>query len=161
MIRSAHDALVVVRSVGKTVPPGTNTIVFLDADGRFVTNWSVVDSDDGLEEVVAVTCQMAPVEATAAFLVSNRTGQEPADRPDDESRWQRLGEIAEDSGVDLLDWLVVWGRAAFSLAEHAPVAAGWPSTVDAVTEHPELRLDPERAPAPHKTRRGRRRGHRR
>lgn len=94
---SAYDALVVVKSAGRTLKRGTNLIVFQDDAGRFVTNWPVTDSDDELEFVVAATCAMAPDEVVGAFLVSVRTGEAPADRPDDERRWCALGELAEDA----------------------------------------------------------------
>ncbi len=156
VVRSAYDALVVVKSAGRALERGTNLIVFLDEAGRFVTNWPVTDSDDELEFVVAATCAMAPDEVVGAFLVSVRTGEAPADRPDDERRWCALGELAADAGIDLLDWFVVSGTVAFSIAEHAVVPAGWPTTLDAVTAHPELRYDPER-PRTHRSPRARRR----
>jgi hypothetical protein len=148
VICSAYDAMAVVKSAGKMLPAGTNLIVFLDEAGRYVTHWSVVDGDDDLEFVVDGTCELAPPPATGAFLVSVRTGEVPADRPGDERPWCELGGIAEDAGIDLLDWFVVCGTIAFSVAEHAEVPAGWPTTRDAVEAHPELRYDPNR---PHRS----------
>ncbi len=140
VVRSAYDALVVVKSAGRVLPAGTNLVVFLDDAGRFVTDWPVSDSDDQLEFIIAATCELAPDHATGVFLVSVRTGEVPSDRPDDERRWCTLGEVAEDAGVDLLDWFVVCGTVAFS--------------VDAVKAHPELRYDASR-PHSHRSRRSR------
>ncbi len=154
VVRSAYDALVFVKSAGKVLPTGSNLVVFLDDAGRFVTDWPVPDSDAQLEFVIAATCELAPDHATGAFLVSVRTGEAPADRLDDERRWCALGEVAEDAGIDLLDWFVVCGTVAFSVAEHAVVPAGWPTTVDAVNAHPELRYDANQ-PRTHRSRRSR------
>ena len=159
VVRSAFDALTVVGSAGRVLPPGTNLVVHLDDDGRFLDHWPVTDSDDHLEFVIAATCELASPEVRGAFLVSNRSGQVPADRPDDERRWCELGAIAEDAGIDLLDWLVVCGTVAFSVAEHAAIGAGWPTTQDALAAHPELRYDPTRTPAHHRSQRMRGRRH--
>jgi hypothetical protein len=161
VIRSAYEALVVVRSAARVLPPGTNEVMFLDRSGRYVTHWAVEASDDELEFVVAATCSMAPEHATGAFLVSVRNGQRPADRPGDEERWCVLVELARDAGIALLDWFVVTGTVAFSVAEHAAVPAGWPSTVDAVEAHPELRYDPNRGATHQRAPRARRRRRRR
>lgn len=155
VVRSAYDAMAVVKSAGKVLPTGTNLVVHLDDDGRFLTNWSVTDSDEDLEFVVAATCELAPPHARGAFLVSVRTGQVPADRPGDEVRWCELGAVAEDAGIDLLDWFVVCRTIAFSVAEHSDVPAGWPTTRDAVEAHPELRYDPTRPRVSHQARRRR------
>jgi hypothetical protein len=152
VVRSALDAVPVARSAGRVIPSGANLVVFLDPSGRYVDHRGVVDGDDRLEDIVEWSCALADPAATAAFLISNRVGEEPADRPGDEARWCDLVEIAGEEGIDLLDWLVVWGRVLFSVAEHAAVPAGWPSTRDAVTEHPELRFDPARPKPVHEGR---------
>lgn len=156
VVRSAYDAMVVVKSAGRSLPPGTNQVVFLDSSGRFVDQWAVEDSDDALEFVVAATSEIVTSDATAAFIVSVRPGAVPEVGPGEEERWCALGEIAEDAGIDLLDWLVIAGTVVLSVAEHAAVPPGWPTTREAVEAHPELRYDPTR-PRPAATRRRRRR----
>lgn len=157
VVRSAYDAMVVVKSAGRSLPPGTNLVVFLAPSGRFVDQWTVENSDDALEFVVASTCELVAGDATAAFIVSVRPGVVPEVAPGEEERWCALAEIAEDAGIDLLDWLVVAGTVVLSVAEHAAVPPGWPSTREALETHPELRYDPTRSrPAAHRPGRRRR-----
>jgi hypothetical protein len=57
--------------------------------------------------------------------VSNRTGEVPADRPDDELVWEEMVGATSTRRVLLLDWWILWGQKAFSAAEFAPSGPGW------------------------------------
>jgi hypothetical protein len=58
-------------------------------------------------------------------LLTDRTGETMADRPDDELAWEELVGQATAAGLELLDWWVIFGTQAFSVAEFAPTPAGW------------------------------------
>ena len=59
------------------------------------------------------------------LLLSDRTGQPLGDRPDDELVWEELVEHADELGLRLLDWWVLFGDEAFSVAERCPTPAAW------------------------------------
>ena len=72
-----------------------------------------------------MVCDADIPDLSAMVLFTDRTGEVPADRPDDELTWMELSAHAEAAGVSLLDWIVVWGRYAFSVAQFAPSPARW------------------------------------
>jgi hypothetical protein len=101
------------------------TLVLVDDDRRLVDFFVVEDGAEQLIYVIERIVEADWPEVTALFLVTDRTGEVPADRPDDELVWMELASLASFYGVTLLDWFVVWGTNAFSVAEFAPVPAQW------------------------------------
>ena len=63
--------------------------------------------------------------APSLFVITDRSGEVFADRPDDELVWMELVDLAAAAGFTLLDWFVVFGTMAFSVAEYAPRPAQW------------------------------------
>jgi hypothetical protein len=61
----------------------------------------------------------------ALLIVTNRSGEVPADRPDDELVWEEMVGATRSRKVVLLDWWILWGQKAFSAAEFAPSGPGW------------------------------------
>ena len=83
----------------------------------------VTDGAEHLADLVEFAWLYA--EARDIFFAIDRTGEVPADRPDDELMWRELRELATTKELCLLDVFVVWGTRAFSIAEHAPLPAQW------------------------------------
>ena len=122
---SAADALVVAAAVGRLGRPGSATLVFLDDDARVVDVLVISDGGDQLAHVLDLALQMQEPELEELFVITDRTGEVPADRPDDELVWMELSDLASSYGVCLLDWYVVFDMQAFSVAEFAPSPARW------------------------------------
>lgn len=122
-IRSQADALPVVGFLGRRTPPGTDSVVLADRRGRIATMFTMAP---GTPVTAMVGLLAAHLQARERLLlVSNRTGEEPADRPDDELVWEELQGIARANDVVLLDWFITVDTLAFSLAEFAPSPAQW------------------------------------
>jgi hypothetical protein len=126
-LRNRDDALNLIAGISRHAPPGCLTMVFIGRDHRFVDMLPVSDGGDNVRSVVELGCSIAPVAATGLLLVSNRTGEVPADRPDDELLWLELVQLANEQRITLYDWYVTCGTKAFSVAEFAPVPAQWAS----------------------------------
>ena len=122
---TAADALVVAKSVSNQRRPGSVAMVFTDDDRRLLDLFYIEGGADHLPELVEFCCSPDEAEVTGLFLVTDRTGEVPADRPDDELTWMELVASAREGGVTLFDWFVVWGTTAFSVAEHAPIGPQW------------------------------------
>ena len=124
--RSADDARVVVRAVSRLRVPGSVTLVHLDAEHR-VFDVACVDGGETelLAPLVEISCRCMGERLAAMFLVTDRTGETMADRPDDELSWMELVDLAASYDVTMLDWFVVYDTTAFSVAEHAPIGAQW------------------------------------
>ena len=121
----AASALRLLKAIRRLDRPGSLTLVLVDEDRRLVDFFVVEDGAEQLVYVVERIVEADWPEVTALFLVTDRTGEVPADRPDDELVWMELASLASFYGVTLLDWFVVWGTTAFSVAEFAPVPAQW------------------------------------
>lgn len=122
-IRSQADALPIVAFLGRRTPPGTDSLVLADRRGRVVTMFTIEPGTPLTAMVGLVASHLAHGERM--LLVSNRTGEQPADRPDDELVWEELQGIARANDVVLLDWFITVDTFAFSLAEFAPSPAQW------------------------------------
>jgi len=105
------------------VDPGVDVVVAFDRKGVFVL-WVPLDRNSVLAEVVELIASVAS-PGERLMLISNRTGQGCADRPDDELVWEEMVGMARANDIVLLDWFVTWGTKAFSLAEFAPTPAAW------------------------------------
>lgn len=121
----ASDVLVLLKSLSKLGQQGSATLVLLDEDRRLVDLYVVEDGDAELRRLVETVCEADIPDVTDIVLISDRSGSESADRPDDELLWMELVELAEDWDIVLLDWFVLAGRYSFSVAEYAPIPAQW------------------------------------
>ena len=106
--------------------PGSVMVVYLRPDRR-VHDLLLIQGggEELLDDLIYVTCSPDEPEAASLFIATDRTGEVPADRPDDELRWMELHANAAEGETELLDWFIVWGTAAFSVAEFAPIPPGW------------------------------------
>jgi hypothetical protein len=123
--RSTADALPVARALWKQRLPGSAAVILLDDAQRLVDLLCVVDGGDHLPDIVAMLCGAQIPNVTGLLLLSDRTGEVPADRSDDELTWMEIAALAAEHDVTVYDWLVLSDRWAFSVAEFAPVPAQW------------------------------------
>lgn len=124
-IRDRDGALELVAAATTRVPVGVDVVVLLDPDGGWIEAFPM-EPGSSLPEVVEL-CASRLVPGAALLIVSNRTGEVPADRSGDELAWEELRGIATSHGIHLLDWFVFSGRWTFSAAEFAPSGDGWSS----------------------------------
>jgi hypothetical protein len=122
---AAPDATVLLQSVSRADRRGSATVVLLDEDRRLVDLLMVDDGGDELLAVVRAVCEALIPDVTDMLLVTDRSGETPCDRPDDELVWMELVELTDSWDITLLDWFVVSGRYSFSVAEFAPTPAQW------------------------------------
>ena len=123
VVRTREDALPFVAVLSTRIEPGVDAVVAFDKKGTFVL-WVPLDPNSSLPGVVELIASVA-LPGERLMLVSNRTGQACADRPDDELVWEEMVGIARANNIVLLDWFVTWETTAFSLAEFAPTSAAW------------------------------------
>ena len=123
--RSAHDALRMAAAVSQQEQPGSATLVFLNRDRGLVDIRVVEDGGDLLVEVLELVFTIDDSGASSLFIITDRSGEVSADRPDDELVWMELVDLAATVGITLLDWFVVFGTTTFSVAEFAPRPAQW------------------------------------
>jgi hypothetical protein len=123
VVRTRDDALQIVAAIARRSSPGIDWVLGLRRDRTFQVAFPV-DADPRLPELVALVAGVA-LPGEALLVVSDRSGEAIADRPDDELTWEEMVGAATAVDVVLLDWFVVWGTRAFSIAEFAPTPAGW------------------------------------
>ena len=122
---SADEALVFVAAMARRSHPGMATAVCLDEKRRLLDFRAVADGADHLSDVLRFVELIGPRRTRAVVLITDRSGEPLADRPDDELLWEELVGQASAAGIELLDWWVTFRTQAFSVAEHAPTPAGW------------------------------------
>ena len=135
-VRSVQDAMefgAVLWRRGNA--PGTVLAVFL-ADDDGVVEFQPVDVGDedvDLAELVYMCCVIARHQtrgrARKVVLFTDRTGEAPPGRPDDELEWMRVCSNAEEAGITAIDWFVVFGSKMYSVAQFAPIPARWAAPV--------------------------------
>jgi hypothetical protein len=126
-LRTRDDAMTFVALAAPRLRAGGGVLLFLDAERRVVELLAV---DEGLEpllpDLLYALCSPDEPEVANLLLITDRSDQVPADRPDDELTWLELSDLAASGATTLLDWFVVCrDLQAFSVAEHAPVGARW------------------------------------
>lgn len=124
-LHNRQDAMEFVAAVTRRTTSGSATMVFADRRGHVVEMFCVENGGDSLPELVALTCSATDPEEGRLLLITDRTGEVPVDRPDDELTWIELHATAAVGEVDLLDWFVTSSHYAFSVAEFAPIDAAW------------------------------------
>ena len=125
VVRTRADAMPIIASLGRILDPGDSAVVAFDEENE-LTLVVEVDPDESVAECVGLLAGVA-LPGEHILVVSNRSGQVPADRPDDELVWEEMVDVARANDVILWDWWVVWGTKAFSLAEFALTPAAWPA----------------------------------
>ena len=122
---SALDALRMAAAVSQRKLPGSATLVFLNRNRGLVDIRVIEDGGDQLVEVLELVFTIDDSGASSLFIITDRSGEVSADRPDDELVWMELVDLAGTVGITLLDWFVVFDTKAFSVAEFAPLPAQW------------------------------------
>lgn len=123
---SAEEALPFVAEMAARSDPGTATVVLLDNRRRLCDLLVVTEGGaEHLAEVLEGAVLRSDARARYAILLTDRSGEPLADRPDDELQWMELVELARSEGLVLLDWFVTYGMRGFSVAEFAPLPAQW------------------------------------
>jgi hypothetical protein len=122
---SADDAVRVAAAVSQQKLPGSVTLVLLNRNRGVVDIRVVEDGGDQLVEVLELVFTIDDSGASSLFIVTDRSGEVSADRPDDELVWMELVDLAATAGITLLDWFVVFGTMTFSVAQFAPLPAQW------------------------------------
>ena len=125
-IRTQGDAMQMVGAIARRTNHGDVAAIYLNHDGEIVELFVFTDGAEHLDQLVYITCSPDEPEVAQLVLVTDRTGEVPADRPDDELLWMELHANAAEGATQLMDWFVTSGRYAFSVAEFAPIPAGWP-----------------------------------
>ncbi len=109
--------------VARRLEPGIDVVLGFDPAG-WLELVVPLAPDEPLAACVDLLAQSVDRE-WSLIVVSNRTGEFPADRPGDELVYEEMRGAVLAHDVVLLDWFVVWGTKAFSLAEFAPSGHGW------------------------------------
>jgi hypothetical protein len=109
-IVDAGGALDVVQLAMSSPPTEETIVVVLDEDhrGRTVVVVDGTNDDDAVLEVVervAASMAGAPDGPGAMVVASIRIGRGPSAADGD--RWLEASDLAEDAGVELLEWFVV------------------------------------------------------
>ncbi len=125
-IRTQGDAIQMVGAIARRTNHGDVAAIYLNREGEIVELFVFADGAEHLDQLVDITCSPDEPEVAQLVLVTDRTGEVPADRPDDELLWMELHANAAEGATQLMDWFVTSGRYAFSVAEFAPIPAGWP-----------------------------------
>ncbi len=122
-VRNREEGLSIVAAARTRVPVGVDLVVLLDTEGGWIDAFQM-EPGTPLPEIIEV-CASRMVPGAAILVVSNRTGEVPTDRPDDELVWEEIAGIAASYGVTLLDWFVFSGPWSFSVTEFSPSGDGW------------------------------------
>ena len=122
---SAEEAKLFLAAIARRSEPGMATAVALDHRRRLLEFRPVADGAEHLPDVLLFMAFCGRRGTRSLFLVTDRTGEVPADRPDDELQWEELVGLARSLRLQLLDWWVTVDQQAFSIAEFAPTPAGW------------------------------------
>lgn len=114
-VRCPEDALAVVLA---TASHRDSLVALLLSDerssGASITFEDVYDED--IASVVLMLCDAAPADGELV-LASMRTGRGVAVSMDEVYVWFDLCSIAEAAGVRLIDWFLIDGESARSMAE--------------------------------------------
>jgi hypothetical protein len=122
---TVSETLPLLKAVSTRMGPGEVLVACLDRHRRLVELLPVAADD---EDLLPIARQLAgaPDPVRAVVLVTPRPNVAPADKPEDEERWEAMQATLAGSAVTLLDWFVICGeRWARSVAEHATTPAQW------------------------------------
>ena len=122
---TADDAAAFAAAVARCSRPGLALAVCLDVRRQLLDLHGVPRGAEDLAEVLHTVAHTCSDRTHAVLLLTDRSGEVLADRPDDEVRWQELVEVADDLGLQLLDWWLLFGDRTCSVAERSPTPARW------------------------------------
>lgn len=97
-LRTRQDADQFVAAAARRTTPGMATMIFADRSGKAVDLFCIEGGGEQLPELVELTCSQSKPEICGLVLVTDRTGEVPADRPDDELTWLEL-HVARHSSL--------------------------------------------------------------
>jgi hypothetical protein len=141
-LRVPDDGIELSASLVRQGQPGTQLVAAADHAGR--VQLLIPDPESRpITDHVALLCDLG-LPGESIFIVSDRTGEEPADRPDDELDWECARGVADVAGIHLLDWWITWETLVFSAAEFAPSGPGWPVGTLADVDLPKVQPRPRR-----------------
>jgi hypothetical protein len=103
------DALALISLVVSSPPRGETIVVVLDRDhrGRTVANVDGTEHDDDVLTVVErFAAALAEERGGHALVIATVRVGRGAD-PDDGARWLEASDLADDYGVELVEWFVV------------------------------------------------------
>jgi DNA repair protein RadC len=130
-IETAEDAIRTLRIATEDGRLDCMVLACVDADREPLTMF-VFDGPGRLEDDVEVAVDAvlgavadADSPLSAIFLGSSRPAGEPGPTPEDERRWVRMADACADAGIDLLDWFLLCGPAACSVAEGLVPGPRW------------------------------------
>lgn len=118
------DARGFVAAVARHSRPGMVFAVCLDRRRRLV-DFHCLPGAHEAAEIVRVVQRCGHHRTCSLLLLSDRSDEPVVSRPDDELTWEELCGQADAAGLALLDWWVLTGRHAYSVAELTPTPAGW------------------------------------
>lgn len=122
-VRDREEGIALAAASARRHPRGAHLFVGLDR-ARQVRLFLPMEPSTPLAQTVAMLGELF-LPGEALLIVSNRTGEVPADRPDDELVWEEMLGAARSRRVVLLDWWILWGQKLFSAAEFSPSGPGW------------------------------------
>jgi hypothetical protein len=122
---TAEEATEFVAAMARRSSPGMAVAIALDRHRRLVDFRPVDDGAEHLPDVLRFLVVCGDRRTESVLLLTDRTGEPLADHPDDELLWEELVGLADALGVRLVDWWVMFGTKAFSVAEFAPTPAAW------------------------------------
>jgi hypothetical protein len=123
VLRTREDVLPLLAVIAARSQPRTNWVLAMTRE-RNVELILPLAFDEGMPSTIGLLAAAA-LPGEAILVVSDRSGEVPADRPDDELIWEEMRGAAAAHDVVLIDWYVVWNTTAFSIAEFAPSGPGW------------------------------------
>jgi hypothetical protein len=122
---TVDDAAAFVAAVTRCSRPGLALAVCLDPQRQLLDLHAVPGGADDPVAVLHAAAHTCSKRTQAVLLLTDRRGEVLADRPDDEVRWQELVDVADDLGLQLVDWWLLFGDQAWSVAERSPTPARW------------------------------------
>jgi len=124
-LASVAETMPLLKAAAARMGEGSALVALLDRHRRLIELIPVEATDEELPELARILA-VAPDPVRAVVVATPRVQRVPADKPDDESRWEEMQAAFADSPVTLLDWFVLCGgRWAWSVAEFASTPAQW------------------------------------
>ena len=110
--------------IAHCLPGGIDAILGFDERGRWDERATIPPPHLSLPEAIDEYSRLTDA-GWSIIVVSNRSGEIPLDRPDDELVYETMNGAAQARGILLLDWYIVAGQESWSVAEFTPSGAGW------------------------------------